>query len=102
MYPLIRFGDGPGRIKSIIVVLLVLSGIGYFLMPEDQAVIETRTEWVEVVSLPESGSEGNNTSPFHVTKVRLPDGSHAYINLKSTSPKLGDTVEVLVKVSPKW
>jgi len=83
---------------SLLVVMMILAGVVYLIVPAEQAVVETISVNAVVVSQPEEITSRKKSTVSTPTKLRLPDGMHAYVFFNNTTPNLGDTIKVKVNV----
>ena len=96
---IIALGERRRNATSIIVILLLVCAVGYVIWPTEEAVlIETLSVNAVVVPLAKESEPSKKTSSFQQTKIRLPDGTHAFVVFQASTPKPGDTVKVIVKV----
>ena len=88
----------PWQINATIAALLVFYIWARFFIPDEPEEVETLSIQAVVVSDPDYVEALQQSSSFHVVKVRLPDGTHAYVTPKYEQLHQGATVDVQVTV----
>ncbi|MFK7994584.1 MAG: hypothetical protein AB8B87_10635 [Granulosicoccus sp.] len=85
------------HINALIAFMVVFFVWYRFFNPEESPVVETLRMQAEVVSETDAANANKSTS-FNIAKVKLPDGTHAYVSWQYEQPNQGDLVTVEVDV----